>query len=313
MQLPAQLATRVASPAVIHELASSAPRVAVLGRSDSDAARNIVEALDNRGARSELIDLATTVTRDGTVVRRAGGEPLPRFDVAIGYHGATIPPGGIGAMRALERGGVDVVNGAQAVTTSRDKWRAGAALQAAGIATPRTLLVRNGEQARQAVAELGMPVVMKLPIGTEGRGVARVSSERDLPALVDMFAALDRPVILQQMVHMDHPADVRAFVVGNRVIASMERRVTAAQGDEFRTNVSNGGSAAAYVLDPADANTAVAGARALGLDVAGMDLMGERGRMLIIEGNSGPGHHIRSVTGVDVADAIAELLLQRVS
>ncbi len=285
-------------------------RVMVLGEHANPSTHNIAGALDARGAIAEIVDLADVSRVDGRLLLR--DRPFVMPDVAIAYHGAEVPGGGMRTMRDMERAGVTFVNPPKSIKVSRDKWFTADALQGAGVKTPRTVLARSGSEAREAVAELGSPTILKLRIGTEGRGVVKVSNPDEVAPIVDMMAASNRNAVVQEFIRFDGPpSDVRAFVVGDEVVASMKRTVGESVNGDFRTNVSNGGSAVPIELDPADARTAVAASKALGLDVAGVDLMGSPGAYRVIEGNSGPGQKIIDITGIDVADHIAALAIRK--
>lgn len=279
-------------------------RVAVLGTHDNPSVHNIAMAVQARGGQAHIIDLAD-VRKVGDHLL-LGGAPMPAFDVAIGYHGAEVPTGGLAKMRAMERAGVGFVNGPAAIRVSRDKWLTAKAL---GDLGPRTMLVRSGDEARAGVAQIGSPTIVKLRIGTEGKGVAKVTEANEVPPVVDLITATGHNALIQEMIKMEQPSDIRAFVVDGKVVTSMERRVGVSKTGDFRTNVSNGGTAAPITLHPNDERTAVEGARRLRLGVMGGDLMGERGHMKLVEGNSGPGQKIIDVTGVDVADLIAAHVL----
>jgi ribosomal protein S6--L-glutamate ligase len=181
---------------------------------------------------------------------------------------------------------------------------------------PKTLLARTSEDVLRGVEELGVPVVLKLRRGTEGKGVAKVTDIHELPAIADMVLATNQALLMQQLIKLpkNQVADTRAFGVDGEVIAAMRREMGAPKAgvaQDFRTNVSNGGVGSPTELHPRDIETAIESAEAHGLNVAGVDLMGRPGEMLVIENNSGAGHKIADITKVDVADAIARLTLGR--
>lgn len=292
--------------------------IAVLGTDSNPSVHNIAAALQARGAVAHLIDLSDVTMSGGTLLHR--GAEFPHLDGAIAYHGAEVPTNGLKHMRAMEREGIAFVNGPKSVTVSRDKWLAAQAMQHAGVRTPLTRLARTGDEARALLAEVspnGEPTIIKLRIGTEGKGVMRISNTKDVPPVVDALSVAKRNAVLQQNIDMEVPADIRAVVVGGKVVeqdgkqAAMERVVGASKDGDFRTNLSNKGTATPITLHPNDKALAEAATKALGLDAAGIDLMGDRGSMYVIEGNSGFGQKIKDITGVDVVAPMADLAVRR--
>jgi ribosomal protein S6--L-glutamate ligase len=284
---------------------------------DADGAR-IVAALRARGATAGLWDLDHLRADPATRQLTYRGEPVAAPDLAIGYQ-ARIPDGGLGTMRAMERDlGIPFVNGPEAIARSNDKAVTYERFRASGVPTPETHVVERPEDVRaavEAVTDEGRPTWFKLPSGTQGIGVSRVSDPREAVAVGEMVVA--RPgerLLVQRQIEVPEGQplhDTRAFVVGDRVIAAMHR-VQPHGSTEFRTNLHNQDPAARAAgvpaeLDEPERATALAAREALGLDVAGVDLMGG----MAIEGNWGPGHAIAKVTGVPVADAIADLSIER--
>lgn len=285
------------------------------GESTLPAAQRIDAALQRRGARTHLMDLANVTLGRGEV--RHQGELLTRLDAAIGYHGALMPAGGIEKLAQLERMGLPVLNGVRAIELSADKWMTSKALQEAGVPHPQSMLARTSEDVIRGARLLSpggedWSVVLKLRTGTEGKGVAKVSNIDELSAIGDLILATGNDIVMQSLIRLPKGriADTRAFVVDGKVIASMERSANPSTKD-FRNNLSNGGTGVAVRLHRRDEDTAVRASQALHLDIAGIDLMGERGAMQVIEGNSGPGHKISEVTGIDVAEAIADATIRR--
>jgi ribosomal protein S6--L-glutamate ligase len=286
--------------------------IGVLGNAADPSTLAIARELESLGAEAPIIDLNDTSIINGAV--RWNDRKLPHLDGAVAYHGALVPKNGMKAMQTLERNGVTFINPTTSIRISRDKWTAADALQNAGVSTPRTRLLRNSSDVKAAVEALGSPTVFKLRVGTEGRGVYKVTDPSEAVPIAETVFATRRNLVAQEMVDVERPSDVRAFVVGDRVVASMKRTAPVQHGanKDFRANVSNGGTAEPIDLHPEDANTAIAAARAMGLDVAGIDLMGAPGAMQVIEANSGPGQKIAQVTGVNVGGAIAEYAIDKV-
>jgi len=254
--------------------------IAVLGEHSNPSVVNIAHELTSLGHNAPIYDLNEfglvrgSDTRDGVDALLLGAQPMPQLDGAVAYHGAMVPSDGLRKMRALERSGVVFVNPPKAIAISRDKWLSADAMQKQGVRTPTTRLLHGGSDLDAMVAELGSPTIFKLRIGTEGRGVFKVSDAGEARPIAETIFATGHNLVGQQMVKMAQPADVRAFVVDGRVVSAMERSapVRANGLQDFRTNVSNGGTAAAISLHPDDAATAIAAGKAMGLDVAGVVL-----------------------------------------
>jgi ribosomal protein S6--L-glutamate ligase len=239
----------------------------------------------------------------------AGPGPLAGFG---GVLVRTMPPGSLeqvvfrmDLLHRLQAGGVPVLNPPRALETCVDKYLATACLAAAGLRVPPTVVCQDADSALEAFAALGGDVVVKPLFGAEGRGMVRVAD----PELAwRTFRALERTqsvLYLQQFIR--HPGwDLRAFVLGGRVLAAMRRY---SRGD-WRTNVAQGGSAEAVRLAPDEERLALRAAAALATPVAGVDLLpGPGGEWYVLEVNAVPGWRaLAPVAGVDVAVALVRFL-----
>jgi RimK family alpha-L-glutamate ligase len=212
----------------------------------------------------------------------------------------------VDALHWLEDAGVRVLNSPRAIERSVDKFYTSALLQMAGLATPETVVCERSEDAISAFRTMG-DVIVKPLFGSMGLGMVRVHDEE---IAWRVFRALDaiRGVYYLQRTIRHGGRDVRAFVVGDRVIGAIERRSPDA-GPQWRTNYSRGGSVRALGLSPAWTELAVRAARAVGADYAGVDLLpAEDGTVYALEVNAIPGWRgLQEATGIDVADEIARL------
>jgi ribosomal protein S6--L-glutamate ligase len=232
-----------------------------------------------------------------------GGRPLQTYDAILPRIGASITDYGLAVVRQFESLGMKVVNPSQAIADSRDKLRCLQILSADGLRVPASVLARNHRGIRATLDRLGgMPVVLKLLQGTQGVGVMIVHSPVSLGSVVDTLQGLDRDVVMQEFIREGAGRDYRVFVVGNEVIATMLR--TAPEG-EFRTNIHRGGQGHPVELPKEYQRLAIQAARRLGLDIAGVDMMIDRGGALILEVNSSPGFEgIEKATRLNVAGAM---------
>ena len=210
----------------------------------------------------------------------------------------------VDALHALAAVGVRAVNGAHAIERTVDKFLASSLLARAGLPTPRTVACERPTDAMEAFVELGGDVIVKPLFGSMGLGMVRVD-DRDVAQRVFRALELERAVYYLQETLPHAGTDVRALVVGERVVASIER-----VGEGWRTNLAKGGSAHAVTLDDAQQELCVRAAAAIGADYAGVDLLrAEDGREYVVEVNGIPGWQgFERETGVDVAAAIVDHL-----
>lgn len=269
--------------------------------------RRLVEAARQQGRRARVVDTlgCTVISGAGPAQLLVSGRPLGRIEVAIPRIGTSITGYGLAVVRQLELMGRPVVNGSESIARSRDKLRALQLLAAGGLSVPRTAMAHPGvEPARLVEAVGGLPVVIKLLRGTQGVGVMLASSLQEVRTLLGTFAGLGQEVVLQEFVAESSGRDLRALVVGGRVVAAMQR--TSRSGD-FRSNLHRGGEGGAVPISESFAPVAIRAARLLGLDVAGVDLLLGHAGPRVLELNSSPGlEGIETTTGVDVAAAILE-------
>lgn len=252
-------------------------------------------------AATELGHAATTVDfRRVTAVAGAAAEAPPDAVIV-----RTMPPGSLEQvvfrmdwLHALQGRGVPVLNPPRALETCVDKYLAGVRLEAAGLLVPPTVVCQHTDAAMEAFERLGGDVVIKPLFGSEGRGMVRISDPEIAWRTVRALERVQAVLYLQAFIH--HPGwDVRAFVLGGRVLAAMRRTAR----DDWRTNVAQGGRAEPVSLSSAETDLALRAAAAVGAVAAGVDLLpGPNGERYVIEVNAVPGWRaLAPVTGVDVA------------
>ncbi len=240
-------------------------------------------------------------------------KPLSSYDAVIPRIGASVTFYGNAVVRQFEQMGVYCVAASRAIAVSRDKLRAAQVLSRHRIGMPHTVFVRRTDDILPAIKRMGgPPIVIKLLEGTQGIGVILADSTKVAKAIVETLQGpAEKNVLLQQFVKESKGRDIRAFVVGDHVVAAMRRRAT---GDEFRSNVHRGGTTEKVELDSEYENTAVRAAQILGLRVAGVDMLETVQGPSVMEVNSSPGlEGIERATGVDVADSIIQLVENEVA
>ncbi|CAN5387665.1 RimK family alpha-L-glutamate ligase [soil metagenome] len=240
------------------------------------------------------------------------GKPLSDYDAIVPRIGSSITYFGTAVVRQFEQMDVYTPNTANGISNARDKLRATQILSRHNIAMPATTFVRNRADVRGAIERVGgAPVVIKLLEGTQGIGVILAPEVKVAEAIIETLHSTNQNVLIQRFVSESRGRDIRALVVGDRVVAAMRRT---AIGDEFRSNVHRGGMAEAVELPPGFEEAAVKSAQIMGLKVAGVDMLESDSGPLVMEVNSSPGlQGIETATRLDVAGAIIDHIADRVA
>lgn len=285
-------------------------RVAIITRQEGPGSSNrLVKAFEGRGHSVDLINTlhVRLQVETGRLSMGHAGEPMPHYDVVLARIGHLSTDLGMLVLQQMELQGMRVLPSSRALLASRHKLRALQKLAAAGIPVPATSYVAHRSGLRAAIEALGgAPLIVKVVTGTQGRGVVLAESNHAAEAIADALIAAGSPVILQRFVAESRGRDVRAFVVGGRVLAGV-RRVAA--GAEYRSNVHLGASAEVVALTPRYAEVAVAAAGALDLEIAGVDLLEGADGPVVVEVNSSPGiAGFEEASGLDVAGIIVSYL-----
>jgi ribosomal protein S6--L-glutamate ligase len=284
------------------------PALAILSRKKSlYSTRRLLEAARARGFKTRVIDVlrCNLVLESGNPRIFHKGKEVRGLSVALPRIGASVTAVGLSVVRQLEAQGVPLLNGAGAIARSRDKLAALQHLAAAGVRIPRTVLARGGGEVKELVAQVGgLPAILKLLQGTQGVGVMIAHSEAEVESILGTLWDLGQEILLQEFVAESRGQDLRALVVGSRVVAAMRRE---AKTGEFRSNLHRGGFGSPVQLPPDYAEAAVRAARVLGLDVAGVDLLESDGGPTVLELNSSPGFEgLERATGLDIAGEIIQ-------
>jgi ribosomal protein S6--L-glutamate ligase len=233
------------------------------------------------------------------------GKQLSDYDAILPRIGNSITYFGTAVVRQFEQMDVYTPNTAAGITNSRDKLRASQILSRHNVLMPATTFVRDRADVIPAIERVGgAPVVIKLLEGTQGIGVILAPDRKVAEAIIETLHSTRQNVLIQRFVKESRGRDIRALVVGDRVVAAMRR---VAQGDEFRSNVHRGGSVEAVDLDPVFEEAAVRSAQIMGLKVAGVDMLEGNDGPLVMEVNSSPGlEGIENATKLDIAGAIID-------
>jgi ribosomal protein S6--L-glutamate ligase len=285
-------------------------RIAILSRNPQlYSTQRLVEAARSRGHEATVID-PLHVYMDITSTKPAiffGDQKLEGFGAVIPRIGASITFYGLAVLRQFEMMDVYPLNQSVAIGRSRDKLRAHQLLARAGLGLPVTGFAHSPDDIKSLIKLVGgPPLIIKLLEGTQGRGVVLAETCQAAESVIDAFRKLDANLLVQEYVSEAGGSDIRCFVIGDRVVAAMKR--TAREG-EFRSNLHRGGSGAPVELTRDEQMTAVQAAEAVGLNVAGVDIVRSRRGPLVLEVNSSPGLlGIESITRKDIAGLIIEFI-----
>lgn len=270
--------------------------------------RRLAEAARQRGHEVRVVDylrciMNITSHRPSVVFQ---GEPLD-FDAIIPRIGASHTFYGTAVVRQFEMMGVFPTNESQGIQRSRDKLRCLQLLARRGIGMPVSGFAHSTKDVEGLIDIVGgAPLIVKLLEGTQGIGVVLAETLKAAESVIAAFRNLDANILVQEFIKEAGGADIRAFVVGDRIVAAMKRQ---GPPGEFRSNLHRGGSATGVKLTPEERTTATRAAKAMGLKVSGVDMLRSNHGPLVMEVNSSPGlEGIESASGVDVASLIIEYI-----
>ena len=285
-------------------------KIAILSRNRNlYSTTRLVTAAQARGHEVRVLDtlkcyMDIATAKPGIYYR---GERLDHFDAVIPRIGASITAYGLAVLRQFEMMGSFPLNESVAIGRSRDKLRALQLLSRKGIGLPLTSFAHHVDSTKELIQLVGgAPLVVKLLEGTQGKGVVLAETVKAAESVIDAFRELGANFLVQAFIKEAGGSDVRCLVVGNKVVAAMERK---AKEGEFRSNLHRGGTASVTRLTPQERATAVRAAKTMGLNVAGVDLLRSSNGPLVMEVNSSPGlEGIETSTGKDVAGIIIKYI-----
>ncbi len=285
-------------------------RIAVLSRNSKlYSTRRLVEAAKAKGHEAVVIDhLKCSVSADiGRPKIFYNGEELTGIDAVIPRIGSSVTAYGTAIVRQFEMKKVFSANSSIAIVRARDKLRSIQILSRHDVGIPKTVFANHPRDIDNLISALGgTPVIIKLLEGTQGIGVVLAETKKAAKSVIEAFYGLKADIIVQEFIKEAGGADVRAFVVDGKVVGAMKRQ--GAEG-EFRSNLHRGGSSKPIKLKPAERKAAVLAAKAMGLAVAGVDMLQSERGPLILEVNSSPGlEGIEKATEKDIASKIIEFI-----
>jgi ribosomal protein S6--L-glutamate ligase len=285
--------------------------IAILSRKrDLYSTNRLVQAAKIRGHRADVIDTLRcymNITSVSPTIHYKGNE-LRHYDAVIPRIGASISFLGAAVVRKFEMLGVFCVNDSVAITRARDKLRSLQLLSKKGIGMPITGFAHSLDEIQDLIKMAGgVPLVIKFLEGTQGIGVVLVETAKAARSVIEAFLGLKVNIMVQEYIKESAGADVRCFVVGDKVVAAMKRQ--SESPEEFRSNLHRGGMASEIEITEEERSMAIRAAHIIGLNVAGVDIVRSNRGPLIIEVNASPGlEGIEKATGKDVAGAIIEFI-----
>ena len=285
-------------------------RIALLSRNPKlYSTKRLIEAAKARGHEIRIFDVLRcymniTSHRPGIHYK---GEEITGFDAVIPRIGASVTFYGTAVLRQFEMMGVYPLNESVAISRSRDKLRALQLLSRKGIGLPVTGFANKPDDIQDLIKMVGgAPLVIKLLEGTQGIGVVLAETEKAAASVIESFLGLHASALVQEYVKESGGADIRCFVIGDRVVASIKRQ---GKEGEFRSNIHRGGTASLIRITPEERSTAVRAANTMGLNVCGVDILRSNHGPVVMEVNSSPGlEGIETVTGKDIAGMMIEFL-----
>ncbi|GAB4350563.1 MAG: 30S ribosomal protein S6--L-glutamate ligase [Gammaproteobacteria bacterium] len=285
-------------------------KIAILSRNKNlYSTARLVEAASNRNHEVRVIDplkcyMDIATMRPGIYFK---GEALVGYEAVIPRIGASITGYGLAVLRQFEMLGCYPLNESVAIGRSRDKLRSLQLLSRKGIGLPVTGFAHQVSDTQDLIRLVGgAPLVVKLLEGTQGKGVVLAETHKAAESLIDAFRELNANFLVQEFIKEAGGADIRCFVIGEKVVAAMKRQ---AKEGEFRSNLHRGGSASLVKLTPEERSTAVRAARTMGLNVAGVDILRSNHGPVVLEVNSSPGlEGIEKATGKDVAGMVIQFI-----
>lgn len=285
-------------------------KIAILSNGNANySTKRLVEEAKKRGHDVRVIkyrDCYASIEKNNPTVTYRG-EDLGTFDAIIPRISANMTRYGTAIVRQLEMQGLYTLSSSIAITRSRDKLRSLQLLAKAGVGIPKTVVSRNTTDIDGLIEKVGsMPVIIKLASGTHGNGVVLAETKKAAKSVLQALYLHNEDgtnILIQEFVEESAGTDIRAFVVGGRVVASMKRQ---SLDDDFRSNLHKGGEGTKIKLTEEETKMAIKAAKAMGLNVAGVDMMRSGRGPLILEVNASPGFGIEKITGRNVAGPIID-------
>lgn len=271
----------------------------------------LIEAAQQRGVSTAIIDPMSCnlmMGRNEPLIYRDGSY-IGKVDAVIPRIGTSITTYGLAVVNQFDMMGIPVLNDSSAIFRSRDKLRSMQLLSRMDVDIPRSYICRTPDELDHAIEYCGgLPIILKLQQGTQGIGVMIAESKSSCESILDTFFGMGHIILIQQFIKESKGKDIRAFVLGDEVVAAMKRE---AKVGEFRSNIHRGGTGTIVKLTDEEAAVAVAAAQSHGLNIAGVDMLMGKDGPKVIEVNSSPGFQgLEEATGLDIAGKIIDFTIE---
>jgi ribosomal protein S6--L-glutamate ligase len=285
--------------------------IAILSKGPGNySTKRLKEEAEKRGHSVRVINHAAcyVMVEQSKPVVRYEGEDLSDIDAIIPRIGQSVTKYGSAMVRQFEMQGVFTTASSIAINRSRDKLRTVQLLARAGVGIPKTVFARETADLDDVIQQVGgVPVIIKVARGTHGKGVVLAETKKAAEAVMQAFYVEGVNFLVQEFIEESAGTDIRAFVVGGKVVASMQRQ---SLDDDFRSNIHQGGQGTATKLTDEERKIAQKAAKAMGLPICGVDMMRSSRGPLVLEVNPSPGFNIEKVTNRNVAEKIIEYIEQ---
>lgn len=289
-------------------------RIVVLSRNKSlYSTKRLIESIENKGHEAMILDhlkCDIVIEQDNPAIYYKGHK-IEKVDAVIPRIGASVTFYGAAVVRQFEMMNVLTAVESQALVRSRDKLRSLQILARSNVGMPKTVFTNYSKEVKKIIDSVGgAPLIVKLLEGTQGYGVVLAPTRKAAESIIEAFHSMKARVIVQEFIEEAKGADIRAFVIGNKVVGAMKRQ---GKEGEFRSNLHQGGSGTLIKLTKREREVALTAAKSMGLAIAGVDMLQSSRGPLVLEVNSSPGlEGIEKTTNRDIASEIIDFVVKRV-
>jgi ribosomal protein S6--L-glutamate ligase len=287
-------------------------RICILSRNKNlYSTRRLVEAVENKGHVPVVLDhlkCDIVIEQDHPAIYY-DGKKIVGIDAVIPRIGASVTFYGAAVVRQFEMMNIPTAVESQALVRSRDKLRSLQILARSNVGMPKTVFTNYSKEVKKIIDSVGgAPLIVKLLEGTQGYGVVLAPTKKAAESIIEAFHSMKARVIVQEFIEEAKGADIRAFVIGNKVVGSMKRQ---GKEGEFRSNLHQGGTGKLIKLSKKEREVALTAAKAMGLSIAGVEMLQSERGPLVLEVNSSPGlEGIEKATQRDVASDIIQYVVK---
>ncbi|MEX0646603.1 MAG: 30S ribosomal protein S6--L-glutamate ligase [Balneolaceae bacterium] len=290
-------------------------RIVILSRNKTlYSTKRLIETIENKGHEALILDhlkCDIVIEQDNPCIYYKGSK-IEHVDAVIPRIGASVTFYGAAVVRQFEMMNIPTAVESQALVRSRDKLRSLQILARSDVGMPKTVFTNYSKEVKKIIDSVGgAPLIVKLLEGTQGYGVVLAPTRKAAESIIEAFHSMKARVIVQEFIEEAKGADIRAFVIGNKVVGAMKRQ---GKEGEFRSNLHQGGTGTLIKLSKKERGVALTAAKSMGLSIAGVDMLQSSRGPLVLEVNSSPGlEGIEKATNRDIASEIIDFIVKRVA